>query len=230
MSTWLQTEVDIWTNTLRAVIAAWLNASQCSRYGVGVNKSARGWSVKRFEQSQRRDTAPHKNVPNVRIYRVDVPLQNRIFAIRCTLNPCIQLGLRLKVNSVVRYVYIYIYEPSQKHLTLCILKQSDIRSLQFAWVQAARIYTICRWFVAFIYCSLWEWVLSDICNLYLSFTNIPLSHLVLLSFLTKYFYQYLHAHSMSWKTFFRSPLNLLVYMIVKSYSLKRSVLSNSRYV
>ena len=63
MSTWLQTKMDIGTNSLRAVIAAWLNASQRSRNGVVMNRSARGWSAKRFEQSQGLDTALYKNVP-----------------------------------------------------------------------------------------------------------------------------------------------------------------------
>ena len=43
-------EVDIWTNSLRAVTAAWLNASK-------------EWSVKHFEKSQGQDTALCKNAP-----------------------------------------------------------------------------------------------------------------------------------------------------------------------
>ena len=51
ITTWLQTEVAMWTNSLRAVIAAWLNASQRCQVGFGMNRPARGWSVKRFGQS-----------------------------------------------------------------------------------------------------------------------------------------------------------------------------------
>ena len=40
-SAWLQTAVDLWVNTLRAVITAWMNSSQRSRVGVGMNRSAR---------------------------------------------------------------------------------------------------------------------------------------------------------------------------------------------
>ena len=43
-----------------AVISTWLNSSQRSRVGVLMNKSARGWSVKRFELSNGLDTALHK--------------------------------------------------------------------------------------------------------------------------------------------------------------------------
>ena len=39
MSTWLKTEMDIGTDSLRAIIAAWLNASQRSRDGLGINRS-----------------------------------------------------------------------------------------------------------------------------------------------------------------------------------------------
>ena len=42
MSTWLLTEVDILTNSLRAVIAEWLNDSQRSRNGVGMVRYVRG--------------------------------------------------------------------------------------------------------------------------------------------------------------------------------------------
>ena len=59
----IQTVVDMWTNSLRAAIAAWLNTSQRSWDGLGMNRSARGWSVKRFEQSYGPDTALYKNVP-----------------------------------------------------------------------------------------------------------------------------------------------------------------------
>ena len=40
MSSWLQAEVDIRTNSLClcAVIAAWLNASKRSRDGIGINE------------------------------------------------------------------------------------------------------------------------------------------------------------------------------------------------
>ena len=58
----IQTVVDMWTNSLRAAIAAWLNTSQRSWDGLGMNRSARGWSVKRFEQSYGPDTALYKNV------------------------------------------------------------------------------------------------------------------------------------------------------------------------
>ena len=51
------------TNSLRAVSTAWLNASQINRGGVGTNRSARGLSVKRFEQSQGLDTELYMNVP-----------------------------------------------------------------------------------------------------------------------------------------------------------------------
>ena len=46
-----------------ASLFAWLNASQRSRDGVGMNRSARGWSVKQCEQSQGLDTALYKNIP-----------------------------------------------------------------------------------------------------------------------------------------------------------------------
>ena len=59
----IQTVVDMWTNSLRAAIAAWLNTSQRSWDGFGMNRSARGWSVKRFEQSYGPDTALYKNIP-----------------------------------------------------------------------------------------------------------------------------------------------------------------------
>ena len=55
--------MDILTNSLRPVIASWLNASQASRDGVGMNRSAGGRSLKHFEQSQGLDTALYKNVP-----------------------------------------------------------------------------------------------------------------------------------------------------------------------
>ena len=42
------------TDIVREVIAAWLNASRRSRVGVGMNRSARVWSVKGFELEQRR--------------------------------------------------------------------------------------------------------------------------------------------------------------------------------
>ena len=48
-------------NSLCTVIAAWLNASQRSQDGVGMNMSARGWSVKNLEWSQGLDTALYKN-------------------------------------------------------------------------------------------------------------------------------------------------------------------------
>ena len=41
MSTWLQTGVDIGNNNIRAVIAAWMNASHVSLDGVRINMSAR---------------------------------------------------------------------------------------------------------------------------------------------------------------------------------------------
>ena len=50
-------------NSLRAVIAAWLKAFQRSRVGVGMNRSAIGRSVKRFEHSQGLDTALCNSVP-----------------------------------------------------------------------------------------------------------------------------------------------------------------------
>ena len=59
----IQTVVDMWTNSLRAAIAAWLNTSQRSWDGLGMNRSASGWSVKRFEQSYGPDTALYKNIP-----------------------------------------------------------------------------------------------------------------------------------------------------------------------
>ena len=59
----IQTVVDMWTNSLRAAIAAWLNTSERSWDGLGMNRYARGWSVKRFEQSYGPDTALYKNVP-----------------------------------------------------------------------------------------------------------------------------------------------------------------------
>ena len=59
----IQAVVDMWTNNLRAAIAAWLNTSQRSWDGLGMNRSARGWSVKRFEQSYGPDTALYKNIP-----------------------------------------------------------------------------------------------------------------------------------------------------------------------
>ena len=39
---WLQTEVGILKNSLRVVIAEWLNSSQRNRDRVGMNRSARG--------------------------------------------------------------------------------------------------------------------------------------------------------------------------------------------
>ena len=45
---------------LCAVIATWLNASQRSRDGTGMNKR---WSVKRFEQFQGLDTTLYKTLP-----------------------------------------------------------------------------------------------------------------------------------------------------------------------
>ena len=45
----IQTMVEMWKNSLHA-IAAWLNASQIRWDGIGMNRSARGWSVKRFER------------------------------------------------------------------------------------------------------------------------------------------------------------------------------------
>ena len=59
----IQTVVDMWTNSLRAAIAAWMNTSQRSWDGFGMNRSARGWSVKRFEQSYGPDTVLYKNIP-----------------------------------------------------------------------------------------------------------------------------------------------------------------------
>ena len=50
-------------NSLRAVIAAWLNASQKSRVGVRMTMSARGCRVMRFKQSYILDTALSENVP-----------------------------------------------------------------------------------------------------------------------------------------------------------------------
>ena len=41
----------------------WLNASQRSRNGVGMNRSASGLRVKRFEQSQGLDSALYENIP-----------------------------------------------------------------------------------------------------------------------------------------------------------------------
>ena len=46
-----------------AVIAAWLNASEISRNGVEIIRSARVWSVKRIELSQGLHNALYKNVP-----------------------------------------------------------------------------------------------------------------------------------------------------------------------
>ena len=45
------------------VIAEWLNASQRSQVGIGLNRSARGRSVKCFEKSQGQDTYHNKNIP-----------------------------------------------------------------------------------------------------------------------------------------------------------------------
>ena len=44
-------------------ITSWLNSSQGSRVGVGMIRSARGWSVKRFERSNGLYTALYKNIP-----------------------------------------------------------------------------------------------------------------------------------------------------------------------
>ena len=57
----IQTVVAMWTNSLRA-IAAWLNASQRSWDGLGMNRSTSGWSLKRFEQSYGLDTVLYKNL------------------------------------------------------------------------------------------------------------------------------------------------------------------------
>ena len=45
---YLATDRGGYLNSLRTVIAAWLNASQISWDGVGMNKSARMWKVKRI--------------------------------------------------------------------------------------------------------------------------------------------------------------------------------------
>ena len=50
-------------NSLCTVIKTWLNASQRSRDGIGMNTSPRGSSVKLFEQSQVLDTMLYKNMP-----------------------------------------------------------------------------------------------------------------------------------------------------------------------
>ena len=47
------------------MFAMWLNGSQRSRV-VGMNTSARGWSVRLFEWSDGLDTALYKNIPFVR--------------------------------------------------------------------------------------------------------------------------------------------------------------------
>ena len=63
MSTWLQTGVYIGNNNnIRAVIAAWMNASHVILDGVRINMSARG-CIKHVEQSEELDTALYKIVP-----------------------------------------------------------------------------------------------------------------------------------------------------------------------
>ena len=52
--------VQIWVNILRASLLHGYNVSRRSRVGVGMNRSARGWSVKRFERSNWLDTGLHK--------------------------------------------------------------------------------------------------------------------------------------------------------------------------
>ena len=47
-------------NSLCAVAAAWLNASQRSRVDAGMNRYARGQSLKRFERSNGLDTMRYK--------------------------------------------------------------------------------------------------------------------------------------------------------------------------
>ena len=49
-------------NSPHRLIAAWLSASQRSQVGVGMNRSARIGSVKRFERSNRLDTVLYKNI------------------------------------------------------------------------------------------------------------------------------------------------------------------------
>ena len=50
-------------NCLCICIVVWLNASQRSQVGVGINKSAQRCSVKRFERSNRLDTVLYKIIP-----------------------------------------------------------------------------------------------------------------------------------------------------------------------
>ena len=47
-------------NSLCALIQVWLNASQRSRVGTGMNRSAMGGKVKGFERSNELDTALYK--------------------------------------------------------------------------------------------------------------------------------------------------------------------------
>ena len=69
----IQTVVDMWTNSLRAAIA-----SQRSWDSLGMNRSARGWSVKRFEQSYGPDTALYKNIPLLYWMELATPLFSRL--------------------------------------------------------------------------------------------------------------------------------------------------------
>lgn len=52
-----------WMTSLRVVIVAWLSASHISRVDVGMDLSAGGWDVNRFEQFVRPDIALYKNLP-----------------------------------------------------------------------------------------------------------------------------------------------------------------------
>ena len=54
---------NMWVNSICTVIAAWSNASQRSWVGVGMNRSAGRWRVKRFERSNGLDTALYEDTP-----------------------------------------------------------------------------------------------------------------------------------------------------------------------
>ena len=71
-------------NSLRAVIAAWLNASLTSRDCVGLNRSGKGWIVKHFHASS---TCPTDWVPcyrninmHVHMYHTSIYISIRTYA------------------------------------------------------------------------------------------------------------------------------------------------------
>ena len=62
-----QTTVEMWTKNLRTVIAALLNASQRNSKGVGMNRSARGWTVKHYPKDWIQ-CCVNKNIPLLEVF------------------------------------------------------------------------------------------------------------------------------------------------------------------